>query len=108
MFEEMRWLEYTQRLSRGRRGVFPSVARDDRSGDLPRQLLHCATVNGARDLGINTGVIEKGRWADFALLNLSAAALEGSDERSLLGAAIFGGCAEGLVANTCTAGRWTH
>jgi formimidoylglutamate deiminase len=103
-----RWLEYTQRLARGRRGVYASLNPTDTSGELARQLLECATVHGARDLGVESGAIEQGKWADFALLDLNAAALAGSNDDDVLGAAVFGGSAEGLVVDTCTAGVWTH
>ena len=34
------------------------------------QLLDCATVHGARALGIDTGVIREGAWADLSLIDL--------------------------------------
>ena len=107
MFEEMRWLEYSQRLFRMRRGVFSSVG-DDTEGRLASQLLNCATVNGAKSLAIETGEISVGKWADFALLDLHASALTGVTDANLLGAAILGGSAEGLVVDSCVAGRWTR
>eukprot|EP00041_Stephanoeca_diplocostata_P039495 m.1632352 g.1632352 ORF g.1632352 m.1632352 type:complete len:709 (-) comp25405_c0_seq2:7053-9179(-) len=107
MFEEMRWLEYSQRLSRGQRGVFPSVNPADNTGNLSRQLLDCATVHGARHLGIDTGCFIPGQWADFALLDLDAAALVGAGDDTVVGAAIFGGSGEGLVVNSCVSGTWT-
>ena len=106
MFEEMRWLEYSQRLHRGRRGVFSSVANDEH-GDLQRQLLDCATVHGAAHLGVDTGAIADGKWADFALIDLEAPALAGSTDTHVLGAAIFGGCGEGLIVDTCVGGTWS-
>ena len=109
MIEEMRWLEYSQRLERGRRGVFSSVAGKGDEGFLARQLLDCATRHGAAHLGVEAGAIQAGLWADFALIDLDAPALAelaGSDDE-LLSAAVFGGSAEGLVVDTCVAGRWT-
>ena len=35
------------------------------------ELLDCATVNGARALGIDTGVIREGAWADLSLIDLN-------------------------------------
>ncbi len=106
MFEEMRLIEYSQRLARGRRGALAAVG-DDAHGDLARQLLDCATVHGATALGVDTGTIEAGRWADFALLDLHAPALRGATDTHMLGAAVFGGSGEGLVVDTCVAGKWT-
>jgi formimidoylglutamate deiminase len=104
MFEEMRWLEYTQRLKRGQRGAFSAVSGEP---ELSHKLFECATIHGAHSLGIDTGTIESGKWADFVLLDLSANALAGSKPEHLLGAAIFGGAGEGLVVNTCVGGKWT-
>lgn len=104
MLEEMRWLEYTQRLKKGQRGAFSAASSDP---ELAGVLLKCATVHGAHALGVNTGTIEAGKWADFALLDLKGAALVGATPDNLLGAAIFGGAGEGLVVDTCVAGRWT-
>ena len=36
-----------------------------------RELMDCATVNGARALGIDTGVIREGAWADLSLVDLN-------------------------------------
>lgn len=107
MLEEMRWLEYSQRLARGRRGAFSAAAQDP-SGDLPAQLFRCATEHGAAALGVDAGMIDSGRFADFALLDLRAPVLEGVRDEHVLGAAIFGGSAEGLVVDTCVAGKWTR
>ena len=106
MFEEMRWLEYTQRLKRGQRGVFASVV-PDRKGTLSKYLFDCATVVGARHLQVDTGTIEKGKWADFALLDLKASSLRGAPVDEVMGSCIFGGSAEGLIVNSCVGGRWT-
>lgn len=36
------------------------------------ELFDCATVHGARALGIDTGVIREGAWADLSLINLDS------------------------------------
>jgi len=60
MIEEMRWLEYAQRLKSETRGAF----RDDEGRNATR-LIHFATAAGARSLGINAGAIVTGAAADF-------------------------------------------
>ena len=102
MFEEMRWLEYSQRLASGRRGCYAAAARRP---ELAATLLGAATAEGAAALGVDAGALAPGAWADFALLDLDAPARAGAED--VLGAAIFGGSAEGLVLDTCVAGRWT-
>ncbi len=101
MLEEMRWLEYGQRLSRERRGVLC-----DRTGSVAVPLLAAATAAGARALGLPTGQIAPGLWADFVALDLSAPTLEAVPAGQLAEAVIFG-CAEEAIAATCVGGRWT-
>jgi len=102
---------YTQRLARHRRGAFSSVddtgPRGGSDGKLAGQLLDCATVHGAAALGVDAGAIAAGRWADFCLVDLGAAAVSGAADGDLLGACVFGGSGEGLVVDTCVAGAWT-
>ncbi|HYI10376.1 MAG TPA: formimidoylglutamate deiminase [Thermoanaerobaculia bacterium] len=90
LIEEMRWLEYTQRLKSENRGVF----RDEEGRNAPR-LLHFATVAGARSLGIDAGRIEPGAVADFV-----------SVEGDSLEAVIFGSGDDAVTA-TCVGGQWT-
>lgn len=98
MLEEMRLLEFGQRISRETRGV----ARDD-DGQVARTLLNLATRGGAEALGIDAGRIETGAWADFALIDLNRPALEGWTTDTLLESWIFGG-GDGTVAGTYVAG----
>ncbi|HET9582013.1 MAG TPA: formimidoylglutamate deiminase [Gemmatimonadota bacterium] len=99
MVEEMRWLEYGQRLATRSRGVLAE------RGDAARELLKIATLGGARSLGVDAGAIVSGRRADFAALDLAAPALADLDEESLLAGWIFGG-GNSAVAETCVGGRW--
>jgi formimidoylglutamate deiminase len=99
MVEEMRWLEYGQRVATRTRGVLP-----DRN-DVARALLKIATLSGARSLGIEAGEITPGRRADFAALDLEAPELAGLDEKNLLAGWIFG-AGNSVVAETCVGGRW--
>ncbi len=100
--EEMRWLEYVQRLATRSRGVCV-----DESGACARKLWRIATINGARALGIRAGRIEPGYAADLVALDLQAPTLAGWTEDTLLDAFIFGSGCEAIAA-TCVAGQWTQ
>ncbi|HET6361748.1 MAG TPA: formimidoylglutamate deiminase [Gemmatimonadota bacterium] len=99
MNEEMRWLEYGQRLRREERGVLV-----DADGLVGRSLLNAATRGGAAALGVPAGVIAPGCWADLTALDLDAPELRGCDEGELLDAWVFG--AGRAIAATCVGGRW--
>lgn len=98
--EEMRLLEYGQRLRTGTRGI----CRDD-GGEVAPVLWRCGTVNGARSLGLDAGTIQPGTWADFAAVDLEHPALAGWNPETLL-AAIVLGAPDGVIAGTCVGGAW--
>lgn len=100
MIEEMRWLEYGQRLRLEKRGVL-----SDETGSVARSLLSIATQSGARALGVEAGAIEAGRWADLTALDLDAPELAGCDADTLLDAWVFGS-GDRVIAATCVGGRW--
>jgi formimidoylglutamate deiminase len=100
MIEEMRWLEYGQRLRQERRGVL-----SDETGSVSRPLLSIATRSGARALGVEAGAIEVGCWADLTALDLDAPELAGCDADTLLDAWVFGSDNQSIAA-TCVGGRW--
>lgn len=64
-FEELRWLEYVQRVARGRRGIVRGT-----DGDVGRGLLEIGTVGGARALDLPVGRIAPGHWADLVLIDV--------------------------------------
>lgn len=98
--EDMRWLEYAQRLVTESRG-----ALRDPDGRVARVLLHAATRGGAESLGLEAGRIEPGCWADLAAIDLEAPALAGWEPDTLLESLIFGATEE-VVTATCVGGRW--
>jgi formimidoylglutamate deiminase len=79
MLEEMRLVEYHERLRRLERVVVTAAA----DGDAPRRLepapllLEMATMAGARSLRLPVGVIEQGHAADVLALDLEHPALAG-------------------------------
>jgi len=116
--EEMRWLEYGQRLKHCRRGMV--VAPRQGRSDAAQELFRCATTSGARSLGIDAGAIERGRLADLFTIDLDAPALApvraaaaggggggGGDLAGvLLPAFVFGCAASEVVRDVCVGGRW--
>ena len=100
MLEELRMLELSHRLESGARGAWR-----DSTGHVHRSLLDMATVNGARSLGIDAGRIEKGAYADFALIDLDAPPLVDL-EVNALGAAIVLGSGNNAIVDTCVGGLW--
>jgi formimidoylglutamate deiminase len=100
MLEEMRWLEYVQRLATESRGVLR-----DGNGGVANVLLEAATAAGARALGVEAGRIEPGCWADFVAIDLNTPSLAGWEPDTLLDALIFGASDEAIAA-TCVGGEW--
>ena len=102
MVEEMRWLEYAQRLASESRGLLA-----DRSGAVAPVLLAAATSGGARSLGLDTGAIRPGALADFVELDLGAEELAGWTADSLLESLVFGG-GERSIAASWVGGKRVH
>jgi formimidoylglutamate deiminase len=100
VLEDMRWLEYGQRLRGEMRGALA-----DGSGEVGRTLLEAATVNGARALGLDAGRIEAGAWGDFVVVNLDAPAIVATPPDRLLDAMVFGAGNE-VIAGTFVGGQW--
>lgn len=98
--EEMRWLEYGQRLRGETRGALSAP-----DGRVARALLEAATTGGARALGLDAGAIQPGWWADFAVIDLSHPALAACDRPGLLEAIVFG-AGNGVVRATSVGGDW--
>lgn len=101
MLEELRWLEYAQRLVRQDRGVYR-----DPAGDNASLLFQIGTTGGARSLGVNAGTIEPGQDADFFTVDLRHRSLTGWERQRLLDSIIFGGGNE-IIRRSCVGGKWT-
>jgi formimidoylglutamate deiminase len=100
--EEMRWMEYAQRLATENRGILR-----DGEGNVARVLLEAATAGGAKALGVEAGRIEPGLWADFAAIDLESPLIAGWTPETLLESVIFGATEE-VVAATCVGGEWVE
>ncbi|MBI4569788.1 MAG: formimidoylglutamate deiminase [Planctomycetes bacterium] len=105
-FEEMRTLEYNERLKQGRRILLlPPGARTPAEG-----LFACATVHGAGALGLAAGTLvpvpgAATPWADFYTVDLSHPTIAGADADpdTLLDAVVFG-ASPAAVRDVCVAG----
>ena len=93
-------MEYVQRVNRQVRGVVV-----DDSGSTGSALIECGTANGAAALGLNSGIIEAGREADFVAIDLTHPSLAGVQPKELANAIILGTDNE-VVAGTCVGGQW--
>ena len=68
-----------------------------------KELMDCATVNGAKALGIDSGVIREGAWADLSLISLNNTAFlsPGSLEANLVYAAH-----SDVISSVMVKGKW--
>jgi formimidoylglutamate deiminase len=97
--EELRWLEFAQRLRREQRGVIVGEGGSSAAG-----LMQIGTINGANALNLPAGAIEAGRFADFFLLDLDHEDLRGVPDDALADAFLFG-CGNGVIKQTFVGGR---
>jgi formimidoylglutamate deiminase len=99
MLENLRWLEYGQRLASERRGLL---------GERPALVaLAAATEGGARSLALAAGAIAGGRWADFVAVDLAHPALRGVPDDGLPEALVFG-CGDDVIVATAVGGAFTE
>lgn len=99
--EELRWLEYEQRLMRRERAILTRPDIPSAGASLYEQCLG----GGARSLGRKTGRIEPGCRADFVVLDADMACMTGKIRDHLLDAAIFAS-SENPVRDVMSGGRW--
>lgn len=89
ILEEARLLEMHERLRTRQRNVLCQGP----NASVAARLLEMATVNGAKSLGIETGALRYGKWADLVTYDLNDVTLQGVDGWSLLPALMFSGSA---------------
>jgi formimidoylglutamate deiminase len=99
--EELRWLEYQQRIRRRRRAVLASKLEPHAGARLWQESARC----GARALGQNIGTIEVGRRADWLVLDTEHPSLAGAAGDGLLDRLVFAG-AQSAIRDVMVAGRW--
>ena len=99
--EELRWLEYQQRLRRRGRGILATAKLPHVGTRLWRE----AASSGAQALGQPVGVIAVGRRADWLVLDPSHPALAGAPLEAALDHVLFAG-ADAAFTDVMVAGRW--
>jgi len=99
--EELRWLEYGQRLLHGRRNVVSSSTRRD----VALNLWQDALAGGAQASGRAVGQLAAGRRADLLVLDSAHPNLEGALEADVMGRLVFCGN-DNLVRDVLAGGRW--
>lgn len=97
--EELRLLEYSQRLGLKGRACLATTARS-----AGRVLFEGAATGGAQAAGRASGAIAEGLWADLVALDLSGPDLMGVQGDTILDTWIFA-CDDRLVTDVWSAGR---
>jgi formimidoylglutamate deiminase len=99
--EELRWLEYGQRLIQQRRNVVASAAEPDVGAFLWQGALH----GGALASGRPVGALAVGKRADLLVLDEAHVNLDGVATEEILGRFLFCGN-DNLVRDVLAGGRW--
>jgi len=99
LVEELRTLEYSQRLRDRGRAI---LAEQERSTG--RVLYEAGLDGGATAAGRETGAIRKGLWADLVAVDLENPVMAGRKGDQMLDSLIFAGH-DGLVRDVWSAGR---
>jgi formimidoylglutamate deiminase len=83
--EDARELEYHLRLDREQRAILDQIG----GKTLASRLFDCATVNGARSLGVHSGDLSAGSLADFFTVDLDDLSIAGHSGGDLLPLLVF-------------------
>jgi formimidoylglutamate deiminase len=99
--EELRWLEYQQRLRKRRRAVLAAKSEPH----VGTRLWRDAALNGARALGQPVGSIAVGCRADWLVLDAEHPAMAGASADSALDRLLFAG-ADKAIRDVMVGGEW--
>jgi formimidoylglutamate deiminase len=99
--EELRWLEYQQRLQKRRRAVLAELGE----AHVGTRLWRDAARSGAQAIGQPVGSIEVGCRADWLVLDPSHPAMAGAAADAALDRLLFAGAAA-AIRDVMVAGRW--
>ena len=100
--EELRWLEYGQRLFHRRRNL---LCESGAGASVGERLFKGALAGGAQALGRPIGRLEAGCRADFLVLDPDSPVLLGHGPETLLDALLFSGN-DNPVKDVVVGGRW--
>ena len=99
--EDARELEYHLRLERQQRAILDQIGEQT----LASRLFDCATVNGARALGVPAGEFAAGSSADFFTVDLDDVSIAGNSGNDLLPLAVFS-LSRSAIRDVMVNGRW--
>jgi formimidoylglutamate deiminase len=99
--EELRWLEYQQRLRKKRRAVLATAAEPH----VGTRLWRDAALHGSQAIGQPAGAIEVGRRADWLVLDAAHPSLVGGAADAALDRLLFAG-GDAAIRDVAVAGRW--
>jgi formimidoylglutamate deiminase len=99
--EELRWLEYQQRLRKRRRGVLAAKTESH----IGTRLWRDAAQNGARAVGQPVGSIAVGCRADWLVLDAQHPAMAGTSTDAALDRLLFAG-ADKAIRDVMVGGEW--
>jgi formimidoylglutamate deiminase len=99
--EELRWLEYQQRLRKRRRGVLAAKSESH----VGTRLWRDAALNGARALGHAVGRIAIGCRADWLVLDDQHPSMAGASADTALDRVLFAG-ADKAIRDVMVGGQW--
>ena len=99
--EELRWLEYQQRLRKKRRVVLATKSESH----VGTRLWRDAALGGAQAIGQPVGAIAVGRRADWLVLEASHPAMAGAAADTALDRLLFAG-ADKAIRDVMVGGRW--
>ena len=99
--EELRWMEYQQRLRRKRRGVLADL----REPHVGTRLWREAALHGSRAIGQPAGSIQVGQRADWVVLDATHANMAGAAPSTALDHLLFAG-GDAAIRDVMVAGRW--
>lgn len=99
--EELRWLEYAQRLTKQQRAILAS----SETPSVGQNLWHRAATGGAQSTSSNTGVISVGKQADLLVLDQKQTSLFANNNKQLLDSVIFAS-QKNMIKDVMVNGQW--